>query len=145
MRTTLAKNSKKIKDEGFTLIEMLVVVLVISILAGISYLGINGINKSSRVTSCKVDWSTVNTAVLAYKNDNPNTALTNLDLYSKLGEGSLFSLGYMIPLIDNRKVYTISLAFDTVTFAPTISVLNANQATLAPTDVNKPESACEKI
>jgi prepilin-type N-terminal cleavage/methylation domain-containing protein len=135
---------KRDSEAGFTLVELIVVILVISILSSIAYLGFNGINRASRVNSCKVDWATVNNAAIAYKNDNPSNVLNNLDLYSKTGEGSLYSLGYLTPLIDNKRYYTIYLTFDTTTKNPIISV-SANSVALTSSDANKPENACLKI
>jgi prepilin-type N-terminal cleavage/methylation domain-containing protein len=133
------------KDKGFTLVEMLVVIFIIGVLATIVTISFNGINRSSRVNSCKVDFNTVYSASLAFKNDNPDGVPLSTDLYSRAIEGTLFASGYMTPLIDNRSYYTIALNFDSVTKDPLVTVLNSKSVTLVSDDQNKPESACTKI
>lgn len=106
----------KIKlDSGFTLIELLAVIILIGILTSIANLGYNSVLKSSRINSCRVDWSTVNAATISYASDNPNgatssTSLTSTEIYATPQTGySLTSLNYMKPLIDNRAYYQISV------------------------------------
>lgn len=141
----MLKSNKSTGDDGFTLVEMLIVITIIGILATVVTIGFNGINRSSRVNSCKVDFASAYSAALAYRNDNPAGTLASADLYSRTAEGTLFALGYMTPLINNQNYYSIKLAFDAVSKAPVITVLNSSSQPLTSDDVNKPEGACSKI
>ena len=53
-------------DEGFTLIELLIVIVILGVLAGIVVFAVGGINDTSKVSACKADVKTVETAVEAY-------------------------------------------------------------------------------
>lgn len=141
MRSHLRKNS------GFTLIELLVVVTIIGVIASVATLGFSGINRTSRVNSCKVDWNTVNSAGLAWRNDNPTASadLLNKDLYSKLENNTLYTSGYMTPLIDSKSFYTIVLSFDLTSGQPVVQVKNSTGTPLTAPDINNPASACTKI
>jgi type II secretion system protein G len=57
-------------EEGFTLIELLIVIVILGILAAVVVFAVGGITGRGTTNACKADWSTVNTAVEAYKADN---------------------------------------------------------------------------
>jgi len=133
------------QDSGFTLMELLVVVVIIGIIASIATLSFSGINRTSRVNSCKVDWNTVNSAALAWRNDNPSATLGSTELYSKLVNNTLYTLGYMTPLIDSKAYYKIALSFDTTTGLPIIQIKNSTDSIMTAPDSNNPSSACTKI
>jgi general secretion pathway protein G len=54
-------------EKGFTLIEVLIVILILGILAGIVVFAVQNLSSSSAQTSCGSDLKTVETAVEAYK------------------------------------------------------------------------------
>jgi len=56
----------KKRDEGFTLLEMLLVVVVLGILAAVVVFSLGGVTASAEVASCNSDANVVNTAVTAY-------------------------------------------------------------------------------
>ena len=111
-------------NDGFTLIEMLVVITILGILMGIAVLGFSGANRASIIKSCKVDYQSVQSALSSLKNDYPDLAtvgsipLTNPDLYSSTGtgtgtssvNGTLAYLGYMSSLNDNKTKYLITIS-----------------------------------
>lgn len=91
------------RDQGFTLIEMIVVVIIIGILAGVAVISLTSANRTGQVAACKADFKAVSSALSAYRNDRVDD-LTNLDLGYPGGTGvgpSLVSLGYIVPLIEN--------------------------------------------
>lgn len=67
-------------DSGFTLIELVIVILILGVLAGVVVFSVRGINDRGEVAACKTEIRTVETAVEAFyanTNDYPN-AMTDL-------------------------------------------------------------------
>jgi prepilin-type N-terminal cleavage/methylation domain-containing protein len=61
-------------DEGFTLIEVLVVISILGVLAGIVVFAVSGINDRGQTSACKTDKATVETAQQAYYAKNSSYA-----------------------------------------------------------------------
>ena len=53
-------------EGGFTLIELMIVIVILGILAGIVLFAVNGINDRGTSAACKTDQSTITTAVEAF-------------------------------------------------------------------------------
>jgi prepilin-type N-terminal cleavage/methylation domain-containing protein len=72
-------------ESGFTLIELMIVIVILGVLAGIVIFAVGGITDTGNVAACKSDVKTVDVAVEAYKAKNgvypPNLdpALTTVD------------------------------------------------------------------
>ncbi|MEZ0577179.1 type II secretion system protein [Nocardioides sp. MH1] len=68
MQNILATRARDVRrqDQGFTLIELLIVVVILGVLAGIVVFSVKGINDDSKVSACKANVSTAQTAVEAY-------------------------------------------------------------------------------
>jgi len=58
------------RQKGFTIVELLIVVVVIAILAAITIVSYNGITNRAQFTSLKSDLATINKAILLYHADN---------------------------------------------------------------------------
>ena len=58
------------KQKGFTIVELLIVVVVIAILAAITIVSYNGITANAKFSKLKADLSSVNKAILLYHADN---------------------------------------------------------------------------
>jgi prepilin-type N-terminal cleavage/methylation domain-containing protein len=99
----IMRSKIKISNQnGFTLLEMLVVILIIGILAGIAIIGLKGATRTARVQSCKVEVSSVYTAALAFKNDNPDN---HPDVYDPTVKSTLNPLfpNYLQPISSNAR------------------------------------------
>jgi general secretion pathway protein G len=53
-------------DSGFTLTELLIVIVILGILAGVVVFAVNGIRARAKVSACKADVATVTTAGESY-------------------------------------------------------------------------------
>jgi general secretion pathway protein G len=76
-----AQRSKTGDEQGFTLMELLIVIVVLGVLAGIVVFSLTGVSGQAAAASCKSDASTVQTAVTAYEaqhSGTPPTSITQL-------------------------------------------------------------------
>jgi prepilin-type N-terminal cleavage/methylation domain-containing protein len=60
----------KAEESGFTLIELMIVIVILGVLAGIVIFAVGGITDNGNVAACKSDVKTVDVAVEAYKAKN---------------------------------------------------------------------------
>jgi len=60
------------QEEGFTLIELMIVIVILGVLAGIVLFAVNGINDRGVHAACRTDQSTITTGVEAYYAKNGN-------------------------------------------------------------------------
>lgn len=60
----------KKSTSGFTIVELLIVIVIIAILAAITIVTYNGIQERARYSSMKSDITTINKAILMYYADN---------------------------------------------------------------------------
>ena len=75
-------------DQGFTLVEMLVVILILGVISSISIIAIGGVRRTSTVQACSTDWQTFDTALKTYGLDHlsPTSGLPD---YSGLSSNAL--------------------------------------------------------
>jgi prepilin-type N-terminal cleavage/methylation domain-containing protein len=57
-------------ESGFTLIELMIVIVILAILAGVVLFAVGGITNKGNVAACKADYSTIGTAAEAYYANN---------------------------------------------------------------------------
>ena len=88
------------KDEGFTLVELLIVIVILGILAGIVVFAVNGITDRGVNAACKADINTVQVASEAYYAQNGVYAGTVTDLKN----------ANFVKNIPNSNKYTINYA-----------------------------------
>lgn len=62
--------AKNALQKGFTLVELLVVIVILGILAAVVVFAVNGISDRGQSAACKTDESTLRTAVEAYRAKN---------------------------------------------------------------------------
>lgn len=58
------------EESGFTLIELMIVIVILGVLAGIVIFAVGGITDNGNVAACKSDVKTVSVAVEAFKAKN---------------------------------------------------------------------------
>jgi general secretion pathway protein G len=70
----------KAEESGFTLVELLLVITILGVLAGVVVFSVGGFQQDSQTAACKAEASTVNAAVEGYyaKNKAYPTAWTDL-------------------------------------------------------------------
>lgn len=71
------KKRRAPKQKGFTIVELLIVVVVIAILAAISLVAYTNIQQRARDSQRKADLKTISTAVNLYYADNGNYPMSN--------------------------------------------------------------------
>jgi len=96
-----------LEDEGFTLIEILIVIVVLGILAAVVIYALTGIGSKTAVAACEADGATVTSALADFNTQNP-TQFDNVQgsggnppsTYSSLtAEAILSSTSYGAPYI----------------------------------------------
>jgi prepilin-type N-terminal cleavage/methylation domain-containing protein len=76
-------------ERGFTLIEILIVIVVLGILAAVVIFALGGISGKTAVAACQADGATVASAISVFNNENAGTTVTIGDLTT----GSAAGLG----------------------------------------------------
>lgn len=76
------------KNKGFTLIEILVVIVIIALVASVVILSVNNVRKKSRDTKRKVDLNAVQVALESYRVKNSSYPTTNSEWWSSCTGGN---------------------------------------------------------
>ena len=66
------------KDKGFTLVELLIVIVILGILATVTVFAVRGITDKGQANSCDVEKRSIETAFEAYYADNNSTDAANI-------------------------------------------------------------------
>jgi general secretion pathway protein G len=75
-RRMRARRSDVQADEGFTLIEILIVIVCLGILAAVVIFALGGITGKSAKAACAADGATVSNAISTFETQNPTTTVT---------------------------------------------------------------------
>ncbi len=119
------------EDSGFTLIEILIVIVVLGILAAVVVFALGSQTTKSAKTACMADAKTVETAATAFATENPSANVTQANLLSSSFAGGPFLQSWP----SNPTHYYIGLGM-TATSAPAssteVDVAPAGTLTVAP-------------
>jgi general secretion pathway protein G len=80
-------NEKSLTAKGFTLVELLVVIVILGILAAVVVFAVSGITDTAADNACQSEVRTVRTAVEAYKADNELSTGAGIDTDTLVGTG----------------------------------------------------------
>jgi prepilin-type N-terminal cleavage/methylation domain-containing protein len=67
------------RDKGFTLVELLIVIVILGILAGVTVFAVRGINDRGTTSACQADKKTLETATEAYFAQNGGATIPGAD------------------------------------------------------------------
>ncbi len=67
-------------DKGFTLVELLIVIVILGILATVTVFAVTGITNKGKTSACQSDAKTIQTAEEAYSANHGSYAATSQDL-----------------------------------------------------------------
>ncbi len=88
---------KNLIQRGFTLVELLVVIVILGVLAAVVVFAVGGITNTSKSSACQIEVRTINTATQAYYANNGSTSYppgpTAALLITQLQAANLLSSG----------------------------------------------------
>jgi prepilin-type N-terminal cleavage/methylation domain-containing protein len=73
VRSRINFQDKNLVQRGFTLVELLVVIVILGVLAAVVVFAVGGITNTSKKSACQIEVRTINTATQAfYANSSPS-------------------------------------------------------------------------
>lgn len=112
MLQTFKRLKAKKNDEGLTLIELLIVIVILGILSATIVFAVGGMTSKSASAACQTDFATVTTAVDAFQAQNPGVALTTAAL-----TGTALGGPYISAMPSNGSHYTFGITSGALTLA----------------------------
>jgi prepilin-type N-terminal cleavage/methylation domain-containing protein len=101
-------------ESGFTLVEILVIIVVLGILAAVVLYAVGGITGKSARAACQADGATVSSAISDLNNEHPNifvaTAVTSPASAENLLVGSAYGGPYISSWPSNSPHYAFSVS-----------------------------------
>ena len=75
---TITTTTTKKKDKGFTLVELLIVIVILGILSTVTVFAVRGITTTGRTNACATDKRVLETAAEAYLAQNGGSTITTV-------------------------------------------------------------------
>ena len=86
-KTRSTEDDKNLLQRGFTLVELLIVIVILGILAGIVVFAVGNLTSSAKTNACATEKSTISTALEAYK--------ANTGAYPADGPAAIKAMDYL--------------------------------------------------
>jgi general secretion pathway protein G len=93
------------QDKGFTLVELLIVIVILGILATVTVFAVRGITNQGETSACAADEKTLQTAVEAYFAQEGGTTIPATGTPASV-ENTLATAGLIVEASDNFDVST---------------------------------------
>jgi|GEM_PF-542952 len=90
------------QDKGFTLVELLIVIVILGILATVTVFAVRGITTQGQATACNADIKTNQTAIEAYFAQNGGTTIPEASPGG--AEATLVTSGLLVDVSSNFNV-----------------------------------------
>jgi general secretion pathway protein G len=103
-----AREDQNLLQRGFTLVELLIVIVILGILAGIVVFAVGNLGSNAKTNACNTEKQTISTAVEAYKAQNGSYPANMAALTT--GANALLKSTPVNYTIDNAGVISVNAA-----------------------------------
>src|SRR3954469_7389286 len=87
LNRTRSRGDQNLLERGFTLVELLIVIVILGILASIVVFAVGNLGSNAKANACSTEKSTISTALEAYK--------ANTGAYPANGPGAVVAMNYL--------------------------------------------------